>query len=154
MNTDKLLQIGEVAQESGASIDTVRYYEKEGLLHVPLRTEGGFRQYPREVVERIRFIRRAKSFGLTLTEIKEIMKESERGLERCCNHVNKVFSRKLVELEKKIKELQTVKKSLRALMKSWIPIEAAKKQRFAVCPQIEVNQKQRRGGNRHGKKKS
>ena len=149
-----LCQIGDVARETGASIDTIRYYEKEGLLREPLRSEGGFRKYPRETVERVRFIRKAQSFGLTLAEIREIMRESEKGLEQCCGHVNKVFTRKLEELGAKIKDLQTMRKNLRSLMRSWIPIEAAKSQRFAVCPQIEVERKSKSGGKRHGKKKS
>ena len=151
---NELYQIGEVASEAGISIDTIRYYEKEGLLKKPVRSEGGFRKYPRETVERIQFIRKAQSFGLTLAEIREIMRESEKGLEQCCGHVNRVFTGKLDELETKIKELQTMRKNLRSLMKSWIPIEAAKSQRFTVCPQIEVERKPKSGGKRHGKKKS
>jgi len=150
----EICQIGEVASMTGASVDTIRYYEKEGLLKEPSRSEGGFRKYPRETVERIQFIRKAQSFGLTLAEIKEIMKESEKGLEQCCDHVSKVFTRKLGELETKIKELQTMRKNLRSLMTSWIPIETARRQHFAVCPQIEANPKQKRGGKHHGKKKS
>ncbi len=147
-------QIGDVARKSGVSVDTIRYYEKEGLLSQPIRSEGGFRIYSEETIERIRFIRKAQTFGLTLAEIKEIMTESRKGLERCCHHVNRVFSRKLGELEIKIKELQAMKKSLRTLMKSWIPMEAAKKESFIVCPQIEINLKRRKGGKRHVKKKS
>ncbi len=150
----ELKQIGEVSRKAGASIDTIRYYEKEGLLKRPLRSEGGFRKYPQESIDCILFIRKAQSFGLSLAEIKRIMQESERGLEKCCGHVNKVLTKKLDELEGKIKELQAMKKSLRALMKSWIPMEVAKKQRFTVCPQIERNAKLKKGEKRHGKKKS
>ena len=130
-------QIGEVSSETGVSIDTIRYYEKEGLLKQPLRSEGGFRKYPRETVERIRFIRKAQSFGLTLAEIRGIMRESEKGLEKCCGHVNKVLARKLVELESKIKELQGMKKGLKTLIKTWVPLKEAKARSYSVCPQFE-----------------
>ena len=154
MEKTELYQIGEVARASGTSIDTIRYYEKEGLLKRPSRSGGGFRQYPRETVERIHFIRKAQSFGLTLAEIREIMRESEKGLEQCCGHVSKVFARKLGELETKINELQTMRTNLRSLMKSWIPMAAAKKQHFAVCPQIETERPKRKRGKHRGKKKS
>ena len=147
-------QIGQAAKESGCSIDTIRYYEKEGLLKAPARTEGGFRKYPREAIERIRFIKKAQSFGFTLSEIKTIMCESEKGLESCCNHVGKVLNRKLAELETKIKELQTTRKQLRSLVESWIPLRKARKESFVVCPQIETERPREIGGKQNGKKKS
>lgn len=149
-----LYQIGQAAKESGCSIDTIRYYEKEGLLKEAARTEGGFRKYARNAIERIRFIKKAQSFGLTLSEIKAIMRESEKGLESCCNHVSKVLSRKLVELEAKIKELQTTRKQLHSLMESWIPLRKARKESFVVCPQIETERPKEKGGKQNGKKKS
>ncbi|MDP3920357.1 MAG: heavy metal-responsive transcriptional regulator [Candidatus Omnitrophota bacterium] len=155
MVTDRsLYQIGEVAKQTDCSIDTIRFYEKEGLLVTPSRTDGGFRKYAPQAVERIRFIKKAKSFGLTLSEIKQIMRESEKGLENCCRHVNAIFTHKLDELESKIKELQTMKKGLRALMGSWIPLEKARSQRFSICPQIEVERKFKKGRKHHVKKKS
>lgn len=148
-----LYQIGRAAKESGCSIDTIRYYEKEGLLKEAVRTEGGFRKYPPEAIERVRFIKKAQSFGLTLSEIKAIMRESEKGLKSCCNHVSKVLSRKLVELEAKIKELQTTKRQLRSLVESWIPLKKARKESFVVCPQIERVKPTKKGGKQNGKKK-
>ncbi|PIQ86112.1 MAG: Hg(II)-responsive transcriptional regulator [Candidatus Omnitrophica bacterium CG11_big_fil_rev_8_21_14_0_20_45_26] len=150
----ELRQIGDVANESSVSIDAIRYYEKLGLVEKPIRSEGGFRLYPRHVVEKLRFIRKAQSFGITLSEIKEIIRQSERGLESCCNHVGKLFRRKLKEFEIKMKELQRMRRGLKNMMKQWIPLEQAKKRHYAVCPQIETERPKRKRGKRHGKKKS
>jgi DNA-binding transcriptional MerR regulator len=149
-----LYQIGDVAKESGVTIDTIRYYEKLKLLNEPIRSEGGFRKYPREAVQQLRFIKKAKSFGLTLAEITEIMQESAKGLEECCGHVDKILHHKLDELEARITELRKTKKGLRDLIQSWIPLEKAKGQSFAVCPQIEIDRKNKKRRKRHAKKKS
>ena len=63
------LTIGQVAREAHVGIDTVRFYEREGLIEEPPRRPSGYRQYPPETVQRVRFIRRAKDLGFTLTEI-------------------------------------------------------------------------------------
>ena len=149
-----LYQIGDVARMSGVSIDTMRYYEKLKLLSEPARSDGGFRKYPRKAIDQLRFIKKAQSFGLTLSEIKQIMRESERGLDRCCNHVEKLLNHKLSDFETKIKELRAMQKGLRGLMKSWIPLNEAKRQFFAVCPQIEVDRSINKRRKRHVKKKS
>ena len=80
MDQDRLLQIGEVARESGTPVDTIRYYEKTGLIEKPSRSEGGFRKYARESVEKLRFIRKAQSLGFSLREIKGIIQCSKEGL--------------------------------------------------------------------------
>jgi MerR family mercuric resistance operon transcriptional regulator len=67
------LTIGKVASGAGLSIDTVRYYEREGLLDKPARTASGYRHYRPDAVARLRFIRQAKDLGFTLSEIKELL---------------------------------------------------------------------------------
>ena len=115
----KPLQIGEVARETNSSIHTIRYYEKIGLIHKAARSEGGFRVYSQEVIEKILFIKKAQSFGLTLKEIKKIMCCGDKGLEPCCAMVTKIFENKILEFESKIGELQKTKKRLKALLSSW-----------------------------------
>lgn len=112
-------QIGEIAKKSETSIDTIRYYEKLSLVKKPARSQGGFRMYSGETVEKLLFIKKAKSFGLTLDEIRQIMKCGERGLEPCCDFVTKIFTRKINEFETKIKELQATKKRLKLLLSQW-----------------------------------
>jgi|GEM_PF-720537 len=151
----KAYQIGEVARETGFSVHTIRYYEKTGLLKSPDRTEGGFRKYPVSVIGKLRFIGKAQRLGLTLAEMKQIMREREEGLGRCCSYVGKLLNRKFLELESKIKELRSMRRDLRELIEGWLPLEDAKSKDFAVCPQIEVDRnKPRKRGKYHGKKKS
>ena len=77
------ITIGAVARRAGVGIDTIRYYEREGLLPEPQRRASGYRDYGPDVVERLRFIRRAKDLGFTLEEIRELLALStdrERGV--------------------------------------------------------------------------
>lgn len=115
----KLLQIGTIAKKTGLSIHTIRYYEKIGLIHKPARSLGGFRTYSEETVDKILFIKKAQSFGLTLDEIKKIMCCGDKGLEPCCAMVTKIFENKIVEFENKITELQKTKKRLKTLLADW-----------------------------------
>ena len=67
------LRIGQVARLSGLSIDTIRFYERRGLIEEPPRAASGYREYPRGVVRRLRFVRRAKELGFSLAEIEELL---------------------------------------------------------------------------------
>ena len=137
-------QIGRVATSSSVSAYTIRYYEKLGLLSKPIRSNGGFRMYSEETIEKLRFIKKAQEFGFTLAEIRKIMQESEKGLKNCCHYVGKLFRKKLEELELKIKELQQMRNSLSSLLSEWVPTRQAKKLKYTVCPQIEREPKKKR----------
>jgi MerR family transcriptional regulator, copper efflux regulator len=119
MKANSSMQIGVVAKKTGSSIYTVRYYEKMGLIQKPPRTEGGFRLYPAATVDKILFIKKAQSFGLTLEEIQKIMCCGDKGLEPCCAMVTKIFENKILEFESKIGELQKTKKRLKILLAGW-----------------------------------
>jgi MerR family transcriptional regulator, copper efflux regulator len=67
------MTIGKVARLGGVGVETVRFYEKKGLIDKPPRRVSGYRQYPKETVQQLRFIRRAKELGFTLKEIKELL---------------------------------------------------------------------------------
>ena len=69
----KSLTIGQLARNGGVGVETVRFYERKGLLAEPDRRPSGYRQYDEDVVDRLRFIRRAKELGFTLNEIKELL---------------------------------------------------------------------------------
>jgi DNA-binding transcriptional MerR regulator len=114
------LKIGQVSKKSGASIDTIRYYEKEGLLNGPARTEGGFRVYPPEAVEQLAFIRKAQSMGLTLKEIKQITCCGDKGLGPCCDLTVELFNKKIQELEQKTGELNRMKRKLKTVLGGWV----------------------------------
>ena len=98
---DRRLKIGELANQTGLTIKTIRYYESRGLLEQPPRTQGGYRLYGPEEVGRLRFIQRAKLLGLTLEEIKELVELATR-----CNEgaivprLEEVLEAKLAETER------------------------------------------------------
>jgi MerR family copper efflux transcriptional regulator len=117
---ETVLQIGQVSKKSGMSIDTIRYYEKEGLLKKPSRNEGGFRIYSGEAVDQLVFIRKAQAMGLTLKEIKKIMSCGAKGLEPCCDLTVDLFAAKIDEFETKITELQGMKKKLKTVLGGWV----------------------------------
>lgn len=104
--------IGEVAAASGLTPDTLRYYERLGLLSAPQRTSGGFRVYPPQTLARLRFIKQAQTLGLTLHEIRDLVSyRDQRGLKRC-GHVRDLLRTKLVELQAKLNELEEFRSTL------------------------------------------
>jgi MerR family transcriptional regulator, copper efflux regulator len=114
-HTDRHITIGAVARQAGVGIDTIRYYEREGLLPEPRRRASGYREYGPGVVERLRFIRRAKDLGFTLDEIHELLALST-DRERGVKSVKQRAEARLGEVERRIRELQRVKRGLRQLI--------------------------------------
>jgi len=107
------LSIGQVAKQAQVGIDTVRFYEKKGLLPKPQRKASGYRQYTYDDARRLIFIRRAKELGFALTDIGELLKlRSGRNVER----VRKVAQTKLASVEGKITELERMRDVLRELV--------------------------------------
>jgi MerR family transcriptional regulator, copper efflux regulator len=112
----KRMRIGEVAQCSGLGIETIRYYEREGLLAEPERKPSGYRQYDESAVARLQFIRRTKELGFTLSEIKELL-ALWFDTNTQCMHFRKRAETKIVDINQKIRLLQKMKRSLQKLMK-------------------------------------
>ncbi len=106
-----MLKIGEVASSTEIPIATIRYYERMGLLETPERTASGYRQYSEGVIKRLRFIHQAKSLGFTLNEIKELLSISVRP-GNTCGAVRQQTEAKLADVEKKLQELQRIKRAL------------------------------------------
>lgn len=109
------ITIGVVARQASVGIDTVRYYEREGLLPSPRRRASGYRDYDAGTVERLRFIRRAKDLGFTLEEIRELLALST-DRERGVKSVKQRAEARLGEVEQRIRELQRVKRGLKQLI--------------------------------------
>lgn len=143
-NVAKFHQIGEVAKEAKTSVDTIRFYEKLGLLSRAPRSPGGFRLYSRDSIDKLKFIRKAQELGLNLSEIKSIIQCSQQGLTPCCDLVRQLFARKIRDFTAKIEELQEMKRNLETLLSEWIPPGKAKKKVYAVCPQIEKEPKKKK----------
>jgi MerR family copper efflux transcriptional regulator len=118
MNTPtSSLTIGAVARRVGVAIDTIRYYEREGLLPEPLRRASGYRSYGEGTITQLRFIRRAKDLGFTLDEIRELLTLSadrQRGVKA----VKRRAEKRLAAIEQRIAELQRVRDGLAELVAS------------------------------------
>jgi Hg(II)-responsive transcriptional regulator len=99
--------IGRLAQIAGVKVDTVRFYERQGLLEQAPRTAGGYRLYGTEQAQRLKFIRRAKALGFSLEDIAELLKLTEDGHDRA--RVKAVAQRHAAELEQRIGELQAMR---------------------------------------------
>lgn len=112
------LKIGEVARLSGVRIEALRFYEKSGLLDKPSRTYGGYRVYGPEVLDRLTFIKRAQSLGFSLSEIKQIIEDARRG-ESPCDEVREIVSRRLEELDERMRELRRYRKELAEALEEW-----------------------------------
>lgn len=108
-------RIGELARITGANIETIRFYEKEGLLPEPQRTSRGFRKYTPEDARRLGFIQRAKNLGFTLKEIRELL-ELRVDARTTCADVKMRAENKLADVEQKIRELQQIKDALHTLV--------------------------------------
>ena len=106
-----MLSIGQVAKQLDIGVETVRYYEREGLLEEPARRPSGYRQYDDSVVKRILFIRQAKTLGFTLKEIKELLSlRKSPGVD--CSEIKSRAEKKIGEVKNKIKSRNKIKTAL------------------------------------------
>lgn len=97
--------IGQISEETGLSIQTIRYYESLGLLPAPDRSESGYRKYDDHYLEHINFIKNAKNLGFTLDEIKELIRLKSEN-DSPAKDVKQMVQRKMEEILKQIQELQ------------------------------------------------
>jgi DNA-binding transcriptional MerR regulator len=138
-------KIGEVANETGLSIDTIRFYEKQGLLKRSLRTEGGFRLFGVGDIETLKFVRKAQELGFSLNEIRELLILQADHVP-ACSHVKELLGEKLTAVEQKITELRSLELSLkRALRKCKRELKTATRGHDQCCPVLEeISQAARR----------
>lgn len=107
----EVFSIGQVARLSGVGVETVRFYEREGLLEKPVRRISGYRQYAEEAVKQIRFIKRTQQLGFSLKEIRELL-TLRVDTETSCEQVKERTAAKLTEVEQKMAELQRMRQAL------------------------------------------
>ncbi len=105
------LSIGQVARLSGVGVETMRFYEREGLLEEPPRRASGYRQYSEQVVQRLHFIQRAKRLGFSLKEINELLL-LRVDAQTSCEEVRQRTEAKLAEVERKLVGLQRMRQAL------------------------------------------
>src|SRR5438132_7304935 len=110
------LQIGQVARKTGLSIDAIRFYEKQGLLPRPPRTQGGYRLYQEREIADLEFIQRAQQLGFSLNEIRELF-SIQRHPHEVCGHVRDLVAQKLNVVRNKIAELQRLETDLVAALR-------------------------------------
>lgn len=113
------LTIGTLARRAGVGVETVRFYERRGLVRRPVRPRGGYRSYPEEAIGRIRFIRNAQAVGFTLQEVKELLALRVTAGTSCAA-IRSRASAKVADVERRMADLDRIRKALRSLV--------------AVCP--------------------
>ncbi len=111
------MTIGRVAKLAGVGVETIRFYERKGLVAEPPRLASGYRQYPPDTVEQIRFIRRAKDLGFTLKEIKELMSLRHVGGRRR-EEVRNIAEARMRDIDQKVARLQAMRGALSDLVES------------------------------------
>jgi len=112
------MKIGQVATRAGVNIDTLRYYERRGLLAEPERRPSGYREYPEETVPIIRFIKRAQDLGFTLNEIEELVSLRDGGNGKRKSEVRALAEAKMRDIDQKLARLQAMRSALSGLIES------------------------------------
>ena len=108
------MTIGQMARSAGASVETIRFYEREGLLEHPARSASGYRKYAPEAVARLRMIRQAKELGFSLNEIKELL-ALRVAPGKSCSDVRARTERKIADIDQRIAALKRMKAALARL---------------------------------------
>jgi len=116
--SSEMLRIGDVAAQAGVSVDTVRHYERKGVLPNVSRDRSGYRRYSEDAVPRILVIRRAISLGFSLDELADIFRERASG-KPPCGRVRELAGRKLVELDERIAALTALRAALVQTIAGW-----------------------------------
>jgi MerR family mercuric resistance operon transcriptional regulator len=130
--TQSLRRIGEIAQRAGVSVDTIRYYEKRNLLPPSPRSEGGFRLFTVETIERVRFIKQAQEMGFSLDEIRTLLTGGGIG---ACGQMRDLLGAKLEEIGRRMKGLRTFKRTLTRHLQA-CEAELARHGAAAKCPVV------------------
>lgn len=130
------LSIGQLAKRSGTAADTLRYYERLGILTPADRSAAGYRRYNESALERLAFVRRAQLLGLTLDAIREIVTLADRG-EAPCGHVQAALAQRLQEVDARIDELRALRRTLGDLLAAATPTRTSRSPDGCVCGIIE-----------------
>jgi DNA-binding transcriptional MerR regulator len=129
------LLTGEVAKRLAIGVQTLYFYEREGLIPPADRSDSGYRLYTLELVERVAFIKKAQALGLPLDEIKEILRLAEEGA--CpCGHVQAALAAKLADVDRRLRELRTFRRELAALVERSSELSAQGRE-ARICSIVE-----------------
>jgi DNA-binding transcriptional MerR regulator len=142
----------ELAELAGVSTDTLRHYERKGLIARPHRTAAGYRRYAVETVERVQLIQRALAIGFSLTDLAAVLKERDRG-GAPCRRVHQIVSARVEDLDKHLEQLTALRGELAAMLSDWEArltgtapgTPAHLLDTLAARPMVEQARKERRG---------
>ena len=131
------MRSGEVAQQAGVNPQTLRYYERRGLLEEPPRRPSGYRSYAADTIDRLRFVKRAQQLGFTLAEVEALLHLASGG-PASCDQARTMATEKVAELDAKIESLQAMRKALDRLIDTCDLPRGSRK-----CPLINALQQPR-----------
>jgi len=126
------MTISEVARQAQVGVETIRFYEREGLIAQPRKPISGYRQYSAQHVERVLFLKQCQSFGFTLAEASTLADSLDAGAVNCSSTCS-LAERKLVELKKKIAEFELLASKLESLLDS-----PCRRDANAACSVVEA----------------
>ncbi len=129
----KSLNVGEVSKLTDISVSTLHYYEKIGLIEPPVRSRKGYRLFGQSSIERLDFIKKAKSLGFKLDEIRQIIEESKTG-DCPCDTVRNTVQKRLTEVDTQIARMMKFRDELKDVVKGW---DAKKTSDSIICGLIE-----------------
>ncbi len=117
-SSGKTLSAGELARRAGVSADTLRHYERKGVIAPPPRGANGYRRYPEQALARVQLIRRALGLGFTLDDLAGVLRVRDRG-GIPCGRVRALAATKLEEVELRLRELVALRNDLRQALQAW-----------------------------------
>lgn len=123
------MKIGELAKSAQVNIETIRFYERKGLIKQPVKPQSGYRQYPAETLERILFIKRAQKLGFTLEEISTLLSMESKK----CDDVQTLAKSKLISVRNKLHDLKQMESALKRLLE-----DCKSNPNHAGCPIIDA----------------
>ena len=115
MPSENSLSIGDLAKATGTKVETIRWYERVGVLAAPARTSGNYRAYGAEHLERLSFVRRARDLGFSLDQVRDLLQLGD-DRNKSCEAVDRVAREHLAEVERKIADLEALRHELRDLI--------------------------------------
>jgi len=112
--SNEAMTIGSLARAANVNVETIRYYQRIGLVDEPVKPQQGYRRYPAAIIDRIRFIKRAQDLGFTLNEITELLSLNDRN----CNEARTIAEHKCEVIAQRIEDLQAMQGELTRLIKA------------------------------------
>src|ERR1044071_3037896 len=148
------LSSGKLAGLAGVSRDTLRHYERKGVLPRPLRGDNGYRKYPREALQRVQLVRRALSVGFTLDELAKVLKVRDAG-GAPCEEVRRRAAQKLLNVQDQLRELTRLRDDLQETLRDWDArlSRRAKGKRASLLESLSVDPKPAKRANNSIKRK-